>query len=66
VPKYKGQKTVRRSSNFYDSFFLKYSFQFALQMLHDNMIISAGGFFTVDMHLFFSVNLAILKPTDLF
>jgi hypothetical protein len=30
-------------------------------MLHDNMIISAGGFFTVDMHLFFSVNLAILN-----
>ncbi|CAH1372051.1 unnamed protein product [Tenebrio molitor] len=24
-------------------------------MLHDHIRISAGGFFTVDMHLFFSI-----------
>jgi hypothetical protein len=55
VPKYKEQKAVK-GINYFDEFTSKHYFQlnpFGLQMLHDDIGISAGGFFTVDMHLFF-------------
>jgi hypothetical protein len=38
----------------------------ALEMLHANDKISAGGFFTVDMHLLFSVNLTKLKELSFY
>jgi hypothetical protein len=63
VPKYKEQKAVKEI-NYFDEFTFKYYFQlnpFGLQLLHDDIRISAGGFFTVDMHLFFSVSVAKLK-----
>jgi hypothetical protein len=66
VPKYNELKTVREFNCFYNSI-SKYYFQlnpFALQILHDNVRISPGGFFTVDMQLFFSVNMATLRHTD--
>jgi hypothetical protein len=66
LPVYKERKAVRETDYyFYDSISKDY-FQlnpFGLQMLHDDIRISAGGFFTVDMHLFFSVNIAELKHT---
>jgi hypothetical protein len=68
VPKYKEQKAVK-GINYFDEFTSKHYFQlnpFGLQMLHDDIRISAGGFFTVDMHLFFSVSVAKLKHIDFF
>jgi hypothetical protein len=66
VPKHKEQKAVRLIYYFDESISKDY-FQlnpFGLQMLHDDIKISAGGFFTVDMHLFFSVNVAKLIHID--
>jgi hypothetical protein len=66
VPKYKEQKAVKEI-NYFDEYTSKDYFQlnpFGLQMLHDDIRISAGGFFTVDMHLFFSVNVAKLIHID--
>jgi hypothetical protein len=66
IPRHKEQKAVREFNYFYNSI-SKYYFQlnqFALQILHDNVRISAGGFFIVDMQLFFSVNMATLRHTD--
>jgi hypothetical protein len=64
VPKYNEQKRVREFNYYFYNSISKYYFQlnpFALQILHDNIRISAGGFFTVDMQLFFSVNVATLR-----
>jgi hypothetical protein len=60
ITKYKEQKTLKKVnflgiSSIFSQVRLFQLNGFHLQMFHNNINISAGGFFTVDMRLFFSV-----------
>jgi hypothetical protein len=60
IPKYKEQKTLKKVnflciSSIFSQVRLFQLNGFNLQMFHNNLNISAGGFFFVDMRLFFSV-----------
>jgi hypothetical protein len=60
IPKDKEQKTLKKVNficicSIFSQVRLFQLKGFGLEMFHNNINISAGGFFTVDMHLFFSV-----------
>jgi hypothetical protein len=60
IPKYKEQKTLKKVNficicSIFSQVRLFQLNGFNLQMFHNNINISAGGFFIVDMRLFFAV-----------